>query len=100
MDTPDGDQHPRLLREVGCGTLYDNILHGRYVQQKSYQQDEADGGEDQPPEDALEVLGASGCHRGISLEMRLMSAVPLEETLDAFFDLDLMFPAQAVELLY
>ena len=32
--------------------------------------------------------------------MQLMSAVPLEETLDAFFDLDLMLPAQAVELLY
>ena len=100
MDTPDGDQHPRLLREVGCGTLYDNILHGRYVQQKSYQQDEADGGEDQPPEDALEVLSASGCHSEIGLGMRLMSAIPVEETLDAFFDLDLMLPAETVELLY
>ena len=32
--------------------------------------------------------------------MRLMSAIPVEETLDAFFDLDLMLPAQAVEFLY
>ena len=32
--------------------------------------------------------------------MLLMRVVPLEETLDAFFDLDLMLPAQAVELLY
>ena len=100
MDTPDGDLHPCLLREVGCGALYDNILHGRYVQQKGYQQDEAYGGKNQPPENALEVLGASGCHSEIGLVMRLMSAVPLEETLDAFFDLDLMLPAQAVELLY
>lgn len=29
-----------------------------------------------------------------------MSAIPVEETLYAFFDLDLMLPAQAVEFLY